>query len=475
MVTFSYVLICLIKQMTMKTRKQNTRKAGIPSILPVLIIPVLFILIGVVISCSTQTGTAYHIVKIAGNFEGACNYSKAGLFKTVYVDSINPTAMLLEAGDLVMVGEFLYYYDNPDEDTYYVVANDSALYLNGQLSSVLISPKYNMLPVFESMDNIVMQGLQALMIGDSIPEEYLPYIEKISTLNPETGLMLSKFNEEMQSVLNLFNPTWVFINGIDQKDFNLLSSLTRTEMISISINDEIISDPLPKMNNLRNLIVGELDKDVIIKEAFLEENPQIENIMLAGAELEDFSFLNAVSNLRSLVISNFEASEMDAAFISAFPDLEVLGLMAGGITSMDALSELSSLQWVMLPPDVSQNDFNSIVENNKELEIVELIGCENISDMSALSQLPGLYGLSVTETLNDSVTLASLANLKYLSLPEEVMQDSAYINSLQNSLPDCTIVANRGLCLGSGWLLLIFPLIILFIFIRRKSTDHVTA
>lgn len=456
----------------MKTLKQTSGKAGIATILPVVIILILVVLIGAVISCSTKTGSAYNIVKISGDCEGACNYSKAGLFKTVYVDSINPTAMLLEAGDLVMFYEFLHYYDNPDEDTYYVIANDSALYINGVLSSVLISRRYNMLPVFESMDNSVMQGLKSLIITDSIPEEYMLFIEEIASVNPGIGLMLPGFDEETQSILELFTPKWVFIDGIDQKDFNLLTGLTHTEMISISINDEVISVPLPKMNSLQNLMLGELDKDVVIKAEFLEKNPQIESIVMAGAELEDFSFLNAASNLRSLVISNFDASEMNAAFISGLRDLEVLGLMAEGITGMNTLSELSSLQWVMLPPSISQNDFNSIVENNKGLQIVELIDCENISDMSVLSQLPGLYGLSVTETLNDSVALASLTSLKYLSLPEEVLEDSTYMSSLQSSLPDCTIVANRGLCLGSGWLLLIFPLVMLFIFIRRKSTGY---
>jgi uncharacterized membrane protein len=41
--------------------------------------------------------------------------------------------------------------------------------------------------------------------------------------------------------------------------------------------------------------------------------------------------------------------------------------------------------------------------------------------------------------------------------------------TLQNSLPGVRIVVNEGFCLGSGWLLLIIPLVpVLRLFTRHK-------
>ncbi|MBN2481373.1 MAG: hypothetical protein JXB19_06520 [Bacteroidales bacterium] len=92
-----------------------------------------------------------------------------------------------------------------------------------------------------------------------------------------------------------------------------------------------------------------------------------------------------------------------------------------------------------------------------------------------MSRLPGLYGLTVKEILHDSITPALLTSLKYLSLPEDVFEDSTYIASLRNSLSERTIVPNSGLCLGSGWLFLIFPMIFLFLLIRRKPAIYEAA
>jgi hypothetical protein len=66
-------------------------------------------------------------------------------------------------------------------------------------------------------------------------------------------------------------------------------------------------------------------------------------------------------------------------------------------------------------------------------------------------------------------SVKSLKNLKFLSLPLELTEDSLTRAELQNALPGTRIVANQGFCLGSGWLLLIIPLILLFSILARRK------
>jgi hypothetical protein len=55
-------------------------------------------------------------------------------------------------------------------------------------------------------------------------------------------------------------------------------------------------------------------------------------------------------------------------------------------------------------------------------------------------------------------------------LPEDILKDTITKAELQKLLPGTRIVSNHGICLGSGWLLLIIPFILLFrTFIRQKS------
>jgi hypothetical protein len=55
-----------------------------------------------------------------------------------------------------------------------------------------------------------------------------------------------------------------------------------------------------------------------------------------------------------------------------------------------------------------------------------------------------------------------MKDLRYLSVPGNSRQDSAYILALEKALPGCIIVPNSGACLGSGWLLLMVPVLFLF-------------
>jgi hypothetical protein len=66
-------------------------------------------------------------------------------------------------------------------------------------------------------------------------------------------------------------------------------------------------------------------------------------------------------------------------------------------------------------------------------------------------------------------TLYNFDQLHYLSLSKEFLKDSTNVIKLQRELPNTIIVPNSGACLGSGWLLLIIPLaVIWFYFLRSK-------
>jgi len=76
------------------------------------------------------------------------------------------------------------------------------------------------------------------------------------------------------------------------------------------------------------------------------------------------------------------------------------------------------------------------------------------------------------DTVTDVATVRGLKNLKFLSLPENLLNDSLKTAVWKAALPGTTIVANEGFCLGSGWLLLLIPLVIVFAVATRLSRKH---
>jgi hypothetical protein len=68
-----------------------------------------------------------------------------------------------------------------------------------------------------------------------------------------------------------------------------------------------------------------------------------------------------------------------------------------------------------------------------------------------------IYG----DTLYAKAGLNQLQQLKLLSLPSDAFEDSVGIAGLRRSLPNTAIIPNDGACVGSGWLLLLIPFVVL--------------
>jgi hypothetical protein len=100
---------------------------------------------------------------------------------------------------------------------------------------------------------------------------------------------------------------------------------------------------------------------------------------------------------------------------------------------------------------------------------VEIVKNNKINNLQPLLSLKNLFGLTVVDTLTDINTIKSLKNLKYLSLPKGVINDSIKKAMIHQALPGTVLASNEGVCLGSGWLLLLIPFVILFRFISMKK------
>jgi hypothetical protein len=63
-----------------------------------------------------------------------------------------------------------------------------------------------------------------------------------------------------------------------------------------------------------------------------------------------------------------------------------------------------------------------------------------------------------------------LIGLELLVLPEELFEDSLAIAEIQQAMPGTRVIAGGGFCLGSGWILLLVPAVIILIIVRKRFT-----
>jgi hypothetical protein len=102
--------------------------------------------------------------------------------------------------------------------------------------------------------------------------------------------------------------------------------------------------------------------------------------------------------------------------------------------------------------------------------VVELIDCWEINDLDPLLKLPKLQTLVLQLEKEQLTMIDSLVQLKLLILTNEIFDDNPeWVKELSSSLPNTTIVPGSGLCLGSGWLILLIPFILLFRYLFRQK------
>ena len=445
----------------------NDNYCGNRTLLEQSFLSFLALLIILITSCTGKPQN-YSILEFKGE-GGVANYSKSLLLISHESDSVNPTALLAGTGDLLMFGdnEFLYFKES-SQNKFSFKTIDKVDYINDKINSINIPGNEDMIPWFKQMKNTDISTLEFLNFKSKIQEGYFPYLTDLAKTKPGIGIGYAGKLGDMAGLFKIFNPGFVIGANLSQEDFNQLSGLTNLELLLINLEDSIYRDPLPAMPRLKQLIIGENKNEAIIKDNFLINNRQIEKLIIMTSGKFDFSIIKPLKNLKELVVSGFDSVE-NFDLIKSHKNLEVLSITSEKFRYDSNLNELSKIHWITFSSNTSQEDFNQFIKFHSDIEVVEIIKNKEINSLLPLLQLRKFYGLTITDTLTDIGTIKSLRNLKYLSLPKAVLKDSLRKAEIQKSLPDTRIVANQGFCLGSGWLILIIPFILLFrVFAKQK-------
>jgi hypothetical protein len=420
-------------------------------------------------SCSGNR-VPYSIIEFTG--EGTVyNYTKSIFPIQFKADSNNATALLADKGDIIIYGEnncFLYRDTAERKFSFRTLKYEG--FINEKINSITIPDNDDMIPWFQQMKSTDISHLDFIYFDAPPPASYLPYLAGLAESRPDPGLGYDGNLADMGGILQIFKPAFIAGVSLSREDIIHLSGLDNLEFLSASLKDSAYPEPLPAMPKLKQLFLTDIPKNINIGDDFLINNKQIEKLTIMQSGRISLLFIKPLKNLRELIINGSEAIE-NTGLIRNNKHIELLSVDGNMLNNGNYLKELTGIRWITFYEDISQDEFNSFVAAHPNLEVVELINNDSVGDLRQLSDLKRLYGLVVTDTLTDIATVKSLKSLKYLSLPSEVIKDSKKLAVIQNELPVTRIVANYGVCLGSGWLLLIFPLIILlrFVFMHKRE------
>jgi hypothetical protein len=427
---------------------------------------VLFMLFS---SCAEKK-QPYTILRFYGN-AGVMNYSRLLYLISYYADSTHPGAMIVKKGDLLAYNEIMSQFTDPAQDSIAIKTVSDKCYLNGKLNSVNIGKKDTIENVLKDILSQDISALSMIIFESAIPESTLPLLEKIARVKPEISLGFTDHQNNLDAILKMFKPKIILLPNTSESELKVTAQLSRPEMMLIGTDDSVIKREVPSIPSLKQLIIYMEDQPV--PPDFLSANPQIEQLTVFASKYFDFNELKPLKELVELNIGEAD-SISNQEILKNNTTLEVLAVLSKEFKYDSTLDNLKNLRWVTFPQEIGQNEFDRFVEKHPGLEVVEITEGKNLKISKSMLTLNKLQGLTLFDHPIDSSEISQLKNLKYLSLPKDDLKDNNTFAAIRKSMPNTIIAGNGGICLGSGWLLLLIPvvLIIRLVIIRTTRTHQ---
>lgn len=303
-----------------------------------------------------------------------------------------------------------------------------------------------------------LRSLRFLMMPESLDENRIPILKKLAAANPDLALGIQSILV-YSSVAQFFKPRVLFLGDTTPAAelSRLLANQKQIVTLYLSEGAETF-DFLADLPNLRRLII--LDWDPGRTGPLPDGMRSLKSLVIGGLEITGSSALAGVpEDLEELSIVGCN-SFSDPTGLERFPNLRTLILnLSPGIKDLSALRHMKKLSWAGLPPKITQDGFAEFANAHPDLKILELVSCKEITDLSPLEKLTGLTGLVLTESYENLDTVRGMKSLTFLALPMKTFAESPEkISELRAALPKAMVVPSMTMCLGSGWILIIFPL-----------------
>lgn len=445
-----------------------------------LLVPVCLALSGIFTGCEQAAIPRIDIIQIEGASWASNITSSYGRFGSfAEIEGQNKLSLAASDGDLLymFLDDFEFYYrynskDGQDLKLTFDTIGAYSVYLNGELNYMELAEPSS-LQAFSSLTDPEIEQLSSLNLDGPMADDIMAILKEHESQLQGIGLVLENGSvfSDLNELLGLCRPEFLVLHNSSL--FPQAGSDTNLEGLELLwVEDRIpsLSKAVACCGDLESLIISgwePLPGEILP----LSSLKGLRNLTLAESDLSSLQNIEFPENLKSLnLIACDTLNNIDQ--IANLSKLCRLSLTAcERINYVVPLQNLESLRWISFPASISQAEFSELSAKMKHVEMAELIGCPKIADLAPLHEMEKLRILGLQLEQEQLNGLDSLTQLELLILADDLFMDNdEWIKELRASLPSSQIVPGGGICLGSGWLLLLLPLIFLFRFsFRQKS------
>ena len=390
------------------------------------------------------------------------------------------TYLLLREGEVFFFGDLdsLLQYRESDGTSLTVSAEEAKVILNGKTVSLNLDQD-EAWKWLERATPEEMGALRLIRMSSKLEGQQLSLLDRLSKHNPNVGLFIED-TEVLRQSLPLFDPVFLGLSWDEEPDLQDLASLRdkkRVRTLLLSGKERKLAPTfLPRMTSLETLMIGPWNP----RETgpLPEDLTNLKRLILSAPELKDLTMLGNQPNLEELSVVGSSSLEYLTG-LSNYPELKVLSLLGcGNVKDLTPLRHLKQLRWLSLPPTTTQEQLEEMLREYPGLVILELFGAEKVTDLTPIKDLRKLRYLLVNCPNARPDPLFEMKNLRWLAVStgkeekkegKEAPKEEDLAVRLQKALPQTAVVRVEPLCLGSGWILLLAPAVLMAWWLTRPG------
>jgi hypothetical protein len=447
--------------------------------LRILLISLWVALTGIFAGCNESQQAQTDIIHIEG-ISWACNVNTSFAIFGSSAEREEQAEVFLHArdGDLLYMlydDEQLYHRYDPADGNNITVTFDTLdvfrAFVNGRLSYMELTYP-TCVEAFKNLSKVEMEQLSFLYLEDDILEDLLPVLEEHENSLQGIGLVLESNDgsARLMDLISIVRPRVLVIDDswkLPEPEEHV--SLAGLELLWIEGNLTALEKLATCCSKLESLIIANWEPKAgeLLPLSGLKN---LHSLTIAESSLSSLSSIEIPTSLHHLYLPACDTLS-DIKDLLKLTNLKSLSLaQCMHVRDLEILNEIEGLYHLSPPPVISQQEFLELIDGQQQLEVLELIGCERIQDISPLKKALDLRILLLQLEYEQLAGLDMLDQLELIVLESEVFDNNPqWIKELKSQLPDSNIVPGSGICLGSGWLMLLLPCIFIFRFLFRRK------
>jgi hypothetical protein len=316
--------------------------------------------------------------------------------------------------------------------------------------------------------------LQSVFVSDSLSDKTIQQLKEIRKYASGIGLIIDSESCNLSELQEVLKPSWMWLSEVMVSP-DVANQWSKMDELESLILTEVKMDQL-KLEDLKNLKALYIDSPDSITFSQLSELPKgLSTLQISNADIVNLDFLKDKSQLKEITF-NHCALLKDIGSVGKLPHLTSVVLAnCDSIADLTPLLGLTDLVWFTPPTSISEQQLSSVIHTSPNIQSLVLMDCKQIKSLHLLKDAHLLSCLTMISTPMEADSLLGFKNLKYLAYGAGNSNDSLSIAKLRKEMPNTLVVAAEPFCMGTGWLIVFFVLLIALTLLVVKLKNKIIA